>query len=776
MRKNKALIRITALIIILLVLSLTAYALNVSEKGGMPPFEVVTDRSDVCRVGSDISIYKSSSKYYLFLPASVDLDNVKVRYTGDLQFYNDETGELYGKDSVVSMSLQTGTVAFFEYDKGEDTYYMYSVNVMKAESCATIYMKLDGGDRALKTINSSHSATAEGTVTITDNDGSVIFDGALTKLKGHGLTSYEGSGQLNTKNSYNINIGEKCELIPGAGKSKKWTMLRIRTSGNYDATGMSYITAFYTYNALVRGSYFNICARFVDVYINGEYRGVYILTERMDNSGSMKVTDLESLTEYKNVSIKSVNKKTDPAIAAGIKSYSYNSSSNTADDVDITGGYVLEVMCGHYGECGFQTKHGMYLNIKNPAYPSQEQVQYIAKYVQDFENALFSATGYNSDGHHYTEYIDETSWAAQTLVYAYYLNWEIYRTSTYIHKDVDGSEHGVLTFGPVWDFESGPGVLGDTTLFGTTFAYDVEQQYTWFQQAWKKGDYVHLVWQMNERMKGIINVLLGKSTGNEIFTFDDMSEFIRTSQEMNWVRWKQPDTYAKRLKSMKSSLDTRYTNWFGNIWNDSKYLMGITADSVKNDDGTVTLTATVYGKSSGDVTWYTINPGYETGTEVAAGTTVTVEGGYRYYAEVSGPNNAYSSNATGKVFKNKTIKMISNIIGGGIEGFSAETAGIGAWDIQNTEKQTVYVADKNNVSESADEIPAAEAGIQSEKDKGKADKAEKAEKTEKTEKAEQKSISDADWIIMAAGIVVIAVIVSVISLKDGKSRKEKGNA
>ena len=58
-------------------------------------------------------------------------------------------------------------------------------------------------------------------------------------MKGHGLTSYEGSRRLNTKNSYNINLGDKAELIAGAGKSKKWTMLRIRTWGEYDATGLS---------------------------------------------------------------------------------------------------------------------------------------------------------------------------------------------------------------------------------------------------------------------------------------------------------------------------------------------------------------------------------------------------------------------------------------------------------------------------------------------------------------------------------------------------------
>ena len=90
------------------------------------------------------------------------------------------------------------------------------------------------------------------------------------------------------------------------------------------------------------------------------------------------------------------------------------------------------------------------------------------------------------------------------------------------HKDVDGSEHGKLTFGPVWDFESGPNVMGDDTLFGQIFSYDVEQQYIWFEQAWKKGDYLHYVAQLNEHMQSIVAQMLGYEDATEIFTLERM--------------------------------------------------------------------------------------------------------------------------------------------------------------------------------------------------------------------------------------------------------------
>ncbi len=726
-----------------------ADTIAVTNKTSQPPITVITDYDEDYgwRLGCDLELFKVQTQFYLFLPSSADLSAVKIRYDGELQLYDDDTGMLYAPGSTLTRNMSEGTCYIYEYDWETDAYYSYSFIVMKAETCASVYIDLVNGDQSLLRINSSHNAVETGKILVTENDGSVIYNGDLTRMKGHGLTSYEGSGRLNTKNSYNINIGTKAELIEGAGKSKKWTMLRIRTYGDYDPTGMSYVTAFYTYNAIVKDQYFNICARYVDVYINGEYRGVYILTERMDINGSMEVTDLEENTLYENERIQTVtsSKKEDPAIAAGIVSYSYAETAYLADEnVDITGGYILEVMCDTYGQCGFKTKHGMYINIKSPAYPTQEQVQYIAEYVQQFENALFSDTGYNSLGKHYSEYIDQKSFAAQTLVYAFYLNWEIYRTSTYIHKDVDGTEHSVLTFGPIWDFESGSSVLSDQTLFGTTFSYEVQQQYTWFEQAWKKGDYLYMVSQMNEDMKRIIGQLLGYEEGNEIFTYEQMANDIASSQEMNWIRWGQSDTYETRVTSMFYGLRTRYSRWFDTIWNEKKYLLGLTADAITNDDSSITLTATAYGKSEAVYTWYKVDDGYTTGTEIGTGESITVDEDGLYYCTVTGPNNAYYERAVGKVFRKETITIISNIIDTSSLPVQIIDAVIGS--AQSDGESVKKSAKKDSVT--TDITPA-----------------------ETITNINTSNYSYTDWVLMTVVIVALATTVAVVSGKGKKRSK-----
>ncbi|MCQ2431405.1 MAG: CotH kinase family protein [Clostridia bacterium] len=633
-----------------------------------PPVTILSDRGDShFSVGCDLGFFFADRTYYLFLPASADLTGVLVRYTGDKQLYDPRTETCHGPGSEVRLDFSGERNFIWEYDEAEDSYVRYPITVHHAGEIGTVYIDLNGGKQALARINTSKSREESGTIAVCEPDGSVRFAGVMPKISGHGNTSYNGSGDAETKNSYNISLDKKAELIDGCGESKKYILLRIRTWDRYDYTGLSYTTAFYTYNALVKEEYFNICARFVDVYIDGDYRGVYILTERMNNGGAVNVTDTEDRIICHGTSAQTVSGGDDPAIAAGIRSYSYASgaSFDGSGPVDLTGGYVMEVLCGHYGEYGFKTKHGMFVNIKSPAYPTREQVQYIAEYVQQFENALYAETGYNALGKHFTDYADMKSYAAQTLVYGFYCNWEIYRTSTYFYKDVDGSRYEKLTFGPVWDFESGPEVLkNDDTLLGSTFTYDVEQQYIWFEQAFRKGDYFHMLAEMTGELQKIVDGLLGRSESGipVIFDFDEEAKRIEASQIMNWLRWSQKGRFVFHAEEMKLGISRRYNLWFHRLWNEENYLLGLTADCEAAGGGNYTLTAFPYGQTDGAVTWYRVSDDWKHGEQIGEGNSITVSGDGLYYARVQGPNNAWASHATGSVFHNKTISMISNVI------------------------------------------------------------------------------------------------------------------
>ncbi len=630
------------------------------------PVTILPDSSEEsgCRIATELSIFKrKSERYHVFLPSTAEPTEVLVRYDGTKKLYNPADGMLYEPGSLLKLDLSAAETAVFEYNETDNSLLEYTLRMMAGENLPSVYITLDRGNKGLLNINSSHDAVETGHIVIIEPDGKTLYDGGLARMKGHGLTSYLATGDLNTKNSYNINLETKAELIENAGKSKKWSMLKIRTYGNYDPTGVSYPIGFYTYDALVGKDYFHMTSRYADVYINGEYRGVYILTERMDINGSMRITNLEDKTSSDGHGVGYVKKndKDDPAIAAGIDSYTYCRSSTVAEGTDITGGYVLEVMCGTYGEYGFRTKNGMYLNVKSPSYPSREQMQYIAGYVQSFENALFSQTGYNTEGKHYTEYMDMKTFGAQALTYSFYLNWENYRTSTYIHKDADGEAHDLLTFGPVWDFETGPSLLmSDRTLFGTSYAYTERQQYIWYQEFWQKADFMKYLTSMTEGMKVIQAQLLGKAEGNRIFRLDELLDSIEASQKMNWRRWNEGLDYAQAANAMENAVEKRYDHWYGKLWNPENYLLGATV-TTEGADGTYLLTAETIGQAEG-YQWYRLNEDLVSGTAIdgATGQTYTVTDDGAYYCGIKGKNNAQWSGAAGKIFRKKSIEMFTD--------------------------------------------------------------------------------------------------------------------
>lgn len=166
--------------------------------------------------------------------------------------------------------------------------------------------------------------------------------------------------------------------------------------------------------------------RFVEVMINDEYRGIYVLMEK----------------------IKRDNDRVDIA----------NLKETDIEGDELTGGYIVRIDKGNYdGWISQYDAHNSFNDIKfQYFYPDQFDIQpaqknYIKKYVDDFEDAVASTDGFNDLGFHYTHYINLRSFVDNFLINELSKNVDAYRLSTYFHKDKD-SKGGRLTAGPFWDF------------------------------------------------------------------------------------------------------------------------------------------------------------------------------------------------------------------------------------------------------------------------------------------------------------------------------------
>ena len=185
----------------------------------------------------------------------------------------------------------------------------------------------------------------------------------------------------------------------------------------------------------------------------GEYAGVYFLTEKIE----IDKNRIEIDSVYENSKIASTARldsfdycswKDEKGKA---ERYYYNVEENPKD---ITGGYLLETDVADYADddSRFVSDRTLKMTLKRARYSSKEQMDYIADYWQEFEDALFAEDGYNSLGKHYSSYIDMESFAMQWLIYELMQEGSV-SSSIYYYKESDVTGDGLLHACFPWDME-----------------------------------------------------------------------------------------------------------------------------------------------------------------------------------------------------------------------------------------------------------------------------------------------------------------------------------
>ena len=164
-----------------------------------------------------------------------------------------------------------------------------------------------------------------------------------------------------------------------------------------------------------------------DLYINGVYRGVYVLIEKIKR-GKYRV-DVSKLKE-----------------------------TDVSGD-DVTGGYIWAfdktgtntggAGSGSVNDEGFSTSDGLNVILHYPKKDKiqKEQEDYLKKYLNDLE-ALFKNGG---SGSGYENYVDVGSALDYVLHQEVTNNADSYWCSFFLHKPKD-SKGGKVTLGPPWDF------------------------------------------------------------------------------------------------------------------------------------------------------------------------------------------------------------------------------------------------------------------------------------------------------------------------------------
>ena len=327
-------------------------------------------------------------RYALFLPAGCDRKNLRVTF--DCQYCTVDAEPLVsGEPTAAFAKDKTATI---ETDNGT-----FKVKVCSSENLPALFISTESG--SLDAIHADKSHKEKASLTLCDGGKTVMESRDLTHIKGRGSLSWE----LNEKRSYNIKFTERTGIL-GMAAAKKWALI----SNNRDCTLMRNAIV-YTAAKMTRLPY-TVDFRFVDLYINGSYRGNYLLCEKIEvGKNRIDINDLEEANEAANPGLDLDEAECVIEDVDGMRLKWWKLPNEPAE---VSGGYLLEcdrIEVFQTESSAFMSRNGACMQIRSPEHITKKEISYFSSLYDDFEQALLSPDGTNAKEKSYMDYIDVDS-------------------------------------------------------------------------------------------------------------------------------------------------------------------------------------------------------------------------------------------------------------------------------------------------------------------------------------------------------------------------------
>ena len=378
-------------IILLLTLLLAAIAVVFgSNEIGMQnfPFSVIITSDGV---QEELRCMKLRDEYYLFLPSYAQDENARILTNPVYDVFLDgqklEKGQSCGQfPTDTKMELHFQSVK----NEGYET-----ITFVKTQDMPTLYIDVPSGN--MEYIHEEKGNAEPGRLRVYTEDGALNYSGALETIKGRGNNTWMGD-----KKPYSLELNQEADLL-GMGAANRWILL---TNAN-DHTHLRN-KVFYDM-ARVLNMPFSPESTWVHLYLNGEYTGLYLLTERNE-------------IHPQRVAI------------------AQQGSFLVALEPD----WRLQ----QHGYPYVQTKSGMAFRIHNSTLPSNT----LQEIWQAAENAIFSQDGFDPvSGKSWDKLIDMDSWARKYLMEEIFGNADVMLASEFFYYQESDAR---IYAGPIWDMDA----------------------------------------------------------------------------------------------------------------------------------------------------------------------------------------------------------------------------------------------------------------------------------------------------------------------------------
>lgn len=477
--------------------------------------------------GEIIKGWEKENIVYFFIPAYVSTS--KLSLDANLEWKSASTLSPSQKSVLQYDNIQE----LLLYDRKGNIIDTINVCFQHSENLHTIYINLTGG---IDSIAKDNFTKAD--IRVVNPEGNIEYHESDNSIKGRGNSTWDLE-----KKPYYIKLKSKAGLC-GMEPDRKWLLL----ANAYEATKLSN-KLFYDFSKQA-GLAFSANSEWVDLYINGEYRGNYLLCEKIDvETNRVDIANLEQENE-------AIYKTYEPYTETSIRGYL---TDQTAPP-NITGGYIIEKdVTIEESSCGFVTDHKNCFVITSPDNASYEEVSYISDCFQTVEDLL------EQQDEHVLQHIDTDSFARRFLIEEIALNSDAFITSCYFYKERNDDK---IYAGPIWDFDS---ILGESdsvdqeTLGNVWLNYDETTVLTmgsncstsaaldWDEQLYEIPAYQHLVMETYQELEPLLETMLYEQ-------IDTYANYIRQSVSMDSIRWNYAENQAGHYSTFDNNI--RYMKFF----------------------------------------------------------------------------------------------------------------------------------------------------------------------------------------------------------------------
>lgn len=340
-------------------------------------FEAVTEEGT-----QTVRVWESpGEEYIVFLPSYVNLNQLRLRTMGRSPIWLDD---IKLSDGMSCEALQTDRPYELSYGYG----YMTMVTFLQSADVPALFMETASG--AMDHIHREKGNAEGGAMQLYTADGRLDHRGNLLSIKSRGNSTFSSD-----KKPYSLELAAEGDLL-GMGAARKWVLL-----SNPNDTSHIRNKIVYDFAQAVGMPYSPQC-QWVDLYLNGEYAGLYLLCERNEVHPQR---------------------------------------------VDIAGGFLVsaEFSFRPLDHPYIETRRGTRIRIHQSALTEEA----LLELWQSVENALYAPDGVDpGTGKHWSDLIDLDSWARKYLIEEIFANVDGGRASAFFYL-----ENGKICAGPVWDYD-----------------------------------------------------------------------------------------------------------------------------------------------------------------------------------------------------------------------------------------------------------------------------------------------------------------------------------